>query len=112
MEALILSSKPPPICQNDFYKMVLPVLFPLPRILQMAIFTPTSDLYPVRRGTGWESEEISAVQMRDEEVLKQDSEEGEVDVQDILEQSELTFCMANITTASPEYNGKENKSNS
>lgn len=48
--------------------------------------------------------------MRDEEVLNQSSEE--VDVQDILEQRELAFCMANITTASPKYSDKENKSKS
>lgn len=49
--------------------------------------------------------------MRDEEVLNHSSE-GEVGVQDILEQRELSFRMANITTASPEYFGKENKSKS
>ena len=50
--------------------------------------------------------------MRDEEVLNQSNEEGEVNVQDILEQRELALGMANMITASPDYVDKENTSNS
>lgn len=75
-------------------------------------YTSTSNLYPGRGGGGESQKKSVTVQMRDEEVLNQSNEEGEVNVQDILEQRELALGMANMITASPDYVDKENTSNS